>query len=63
MFKRSNYIKKCEKYCREWDAEMHGFVTIQENGRLVQTNNKDKFEVTLDKPQFISFIQVIKSNT
>jgi len=63
MFKKRKFLNKCKEYVKNWDTEMYGFVVIQTNGKLIRTNNKDKGEVTLDKVEFVKFMEIIGRNT
>lgn len=52
MFKKRKFIKRLKSYLEGWSTEDHRWVHITDDGRLLPTNNVDKYELHLTKRQF-----------
>tara|TARA_R110000851_G_scaffold309337_1_gene468750 strand:- start:265 stop:462 length:198 start_codon:yes stop_codon:yes gene_type:complete len=61
--KRKKYLKKLMEYAESWDTERHGYVVVERDGRLIQTNNIDLGKLTMTKGDLFNLIAVIDSNT
>lgn len=63
MFKRKKFLAKLKKYGGEWDTHDYAFVKIEDDGRLIPTNNFDLDQAMLNRKGLFALVNIIENNT
>lgn len=61
--KQKKYLQKLMEYGCDWDTEAYGYVIVEDDGRLIRTNNKAKTGLCLNKNELFCLMTIIQNNT